>query len=312
MRLKLLLHNNDRTSFSYGYIQSLLRQYFDIVLWQENASYNQDHLLVVNSFKLHRYPPNFWHQRYLDQGYKVIVDNLWEIPSFVAERFPDDVGKCHVMQNTNWFWYNESLRYTALNLHTYKPTKTWQKLALMPMRVDRGHRRDLVIELSSVLDNLIWSLNSHGRQLPNDLPVDHPDYQRHFNPDWYDQTHFSIVAESQTDNPEMFITEKTFKPMAFYHPFVVMAQVGLLDYLHTQGFETFGNLFDETYDTITDYHTRLLAVTHAVKHYACVPYNTITQQKLEHNHNRFFDQTLVNTRFVKEIIDPIMEYVESL
>ena len=100
--------------------------------------------------------------------------------------------------------------------------------------------------------------------------------------------------------------------MAFYHPFVVMAQAGILNYLHTQGFETFSNLFDETYDTITDYHTRLLAVTDAVKRYNCVPYDALTQQKLEHNHNRFFDQTLVNTRFVKEIIDPIMEYVESL
>ena len=104
MRLKLLLHNNERTSFSHDHIQSVLQEYFDIVLWQPNISYDQDHLLVVDSFKLHRYPPNFWHQRYLDQGYKVIVDNLWEIPSFVAERFPDDVGKCHVMQNTNWFW----------------------------------------------------------------------------------------------------------------------------------------------------------------------------------------------------------------
>ena len=110
----------------------------------------------------------------------------------------------------------------------------------------------------------------------------------------------------------MFVTEKTFKPMAFYHPFVVMGQAGILNYLHTQGFETFNNLFDETYDTIADYYTRLLAVTDAVKHYTCVPYDEITQQKLAHNHNRFFDQTLVSTLFVKEIIDPIKEYVESL
>ena len=100
--------------------------------------------------------------------------------------------------------------------------------------------------------------------------------------------------------------------MAFYHPFVVMGQAGILNYLHTQGFETFSNLFDETYDTIADYYTRLVAVTDAVKHYACVPYDTITQQKLAHNRSRFFDQTLVKDRCVKEIINPIMEYVESL
>ena len=311
MPLKLLLHNNDRTSFSHGYIQSLLRQYFDIVLWQENARYDQDHLLVVDSFKLHRYPPNFWYQRYLDQGYKVIVDNLWEIPSFVAERFPDDVSKCHVMQNTNWFWYNESLQYTALNLHTYKPTKTWQKLALMPMRLDRGHRRELVVRLSGLLDQIIWSFNDHGRQLPGDLDPADPDYQRHFNPNWYDQTHFSIVAESQTSNPEMFVTEKTFKPMAFYHPFFVMAQAGLLNYLHIQGFETFDNIFDESYDQIDNYIPRVEAVINTIKNYKPAPYDTLTQQKLAHNHRRFFDQKLVQDRFIKEIIEPIIHYAES-
>ena len=312
MPLKLLLHNNDRNSFSHSHVQTQLRKHFDIVAWQPNTMYSRDHVLVVDSFKLHRVDPNYWYVSYLRDGYKVLVDNMWEIPNFIDTYFPSDDLGYHVMQNTNWFWYNESMMYSELGLDQYWPNKTYDCLALMPMRVARGHRRDLVIELSSVLDNLIWSLNSHGRQLPDDLPQDHPDYQRHFNPAWYDRTHFSIVAESQTDNPEMFITEKTFKPMAFYHPYVVMAQAGVLNYLRTQGFETFNNLFDETYDTITDYYPRLLAVTDAVKRYACVPYDAITHQKLAHNHNRFFDQKLVQDRFVKEIINPIMEYAESL
>jgi hypothetical protein len=311
MRLKLLLHNDDRNSFSHDHIQCLLKKHFDLVLWQPTVKYNRDHVLVVDSFKLHRYPPNFWHQRYLDQGYKVIVDNLWEIPSFVAERFPDDVDQCHVMQNTNWFWYNESIMYTAQGLDSYVPNRTYEKLAFMPMRLDRGHRRELVVRLSSVLDQLVWSFNAHGRHLPGDLDPAHEKYQRHFNSDWYNQTHFSIVAESQVDNPEMFVTEKTFKPMAFYHPFVVMGQAGLLDYLHTQGFETFDNLFDESYDQIHNYLARVEAVINTIKNYNCKPYDKLTQQKIAHNHNRFFDQTIVHDRFVKEIVEPIIHYAES-
>ena len=311
MRLKLLLHDDDRHSFSHEHVQSLLNRYFDIVVWQPKTHYDRDHILVVDSFKLKRNPPNFWYQQYMSKGYCVIVDNMWEIASFVAERFPDNVDTCHVMQNTNWFWYNESLQYTAHGLNTYVPDKTYKKLAFMPMRVDRGHRRELVIQLSALLDQLIWSYNAYGRQLPGDVPPEHKNYQRHFNSDWYNQTHFSIVAESQVDNPEMFVTEKTFKPMAFYHPFVVMAQAGLLDYLHTQGFETFENLFDESYDTVTDWMSRLKAVIGTIKHYVCEPYDKLTQQKIAHNHNRFFDQVLVHDRFVKEIIEPIIHYAES-
>lgn len=311
MRLKLLLHNDDRHSFSHEHIKSLLSKYFDIVIWQPKTHYDRDHILVVDSFKLKRNPPNFWYQQYLSRGYCVIVDNMWEIASFVAERFPDDVSTCHVMQNTNWFWYNESLQYTAQGLNTYHPAKTYQKIAFMSMRVDRGHRRELVVRLSGSLDQMIWSFNSHGRQLPGDLPMDHPNYQRHFNPAWYDQTHFSIVAESQVDNPEMFVTEKTFKPMAFHHPFVVVAQAGLLDYLHTQGFETFENLFDESYDQIDNYLTRIEAVVKTIKNYTLIPYDKLTQQKIAHNHNRFFNQAVVHDRFVKEIVEPIIHYAES-
>ncbi len=99
--------------------------------------------------------------------------------------------------------------------------------------------------------------------------------------------------------------------MAFCHPFVVVAQSGLLDYLHTQGFETFENLFDESYDTITDWMTRLQAVVNTIKNYTCQPYDKLTQQKIAHNHRRFFDQTLVQDRFIKEIIEPIIHYAES-
>ena len=311
MKLKLLLHNDDRNSFSHEHVQSLLNKYFDIVIWQPNTHYDRDHILVVDSFKLKRTPPNFWYQQYLARRYRVIVDNMWEIASFVAERFPDDVSTCHVMQNTNWFWYNESLQYTVQGLNTYVPDKTYEKLAFMPMRVDRGHRRELTIRLSGLLDQMIWSYNAYGRQLPGDLDPAHRNYQRHFNPAWYDHTHFSIVAESQVNNPEMFVTEKTFKPMAFWHPFVIMGQQGLLNYLHTQGFETFDNLFDESYDQEPDWMDRLKAVVDTIKNYISEPYDKLTQQKIAHNHNRFFDQALVHDRFVKEIIEPIIHYAES-
>ena len=311
MKPKLLLHNDDRHSFSHDHIQSVLRDYFDIVIWQPGVHYSRDHVLVVDSFKLKRSPPNFWYQQYQQRGYKIVVDNMWEIASFVAERFPDDVSGCHVMQNTNWFWYNESIQYMAQGLSTYQPLKTWQRLAFMPMRVDRGHRRELAVRLSGMLDQMIWSFNAHGRQLPGDLDPDHENYQRHFNPAWYDHTHFSIVAESQTDNPEMFVTEKTFKPMAFRHPFVVVAQAGVLDYLHTQGFETFDNLFDESYDTIPNTLERIQAVVHTIKNYKPEPYDKLTYQKINHNHHHFFDQALVRDRFVKEIVEPIIHYAES-
>ena len=311
-RIKLLLNNNDPTSFSKDHMRALLSQHFDIEIYSPDNTYDKANtVLAVNSFKLGSANPDYWYREFLDQGYKVIVDNMWEIESFLPDHYPDYTGDSLVLQLPNWFWYNESIWYDYLGYQSYVPAKTYQKRALMPMRVDRSHRREMVIALCGNLDQLIWSYTVHGRSLPDDLPQEHPDYQRYFNPAWYDDTHFSIVVETVIDNPDIFVTEKTFKPMAFHHPFVVMAQAGHLKYLQQQGFETYSNLFDERYDAINDWHLRLQAVVDTIKNYTLEPYDKLTQQKITHNHERFYNLDLVKSRLVAELIDPIYDYAES-
>jgi hypothetical protein len=311
-RIKLLLNNNDPTSFSKDHMRGLLDRYFDIEIYQSGRTYDKTTtILAVNSFKLGYPNPDFWYREFLEQGYKVIVDNMWEIESFLPDHFTDWTGNCFVAQLPNWFWYNEAIWYDYLGYRSYEPARTYQHRALMPMRVDRSHRREMVIELCGVLDHMIWSYNAHGRSLPDDLPVDHPDYQRYFNPAWYNNTHFSVVVESQVDNLTIFVTEKTFKPMAFQHPFVIMAQAGHLNYLRSQGFETYSNLFDESYDTIPNWLMRLKAVTSTIKNFDLQPYDKLTQQKIAHNYTRFYDLDLVESRLVTELINPIYDYAES-
>jgi hypothetical protein len=112
------------------------------------------------------------------------------------------------------------------------------------------------------------------------------------------------------------ISEKSFKPMAFYHPFIAYGSEGTLRYLHREGFETFPELFDESYDDILDDQERFTAVTRSV-FTAVEQYRTgaldcsIVQQKLQHNHDRLFDLALVKQRFYNEIITPVLEYANA-
>jgi hypothetical protein len=289
-------------------LQRLANPYFDIVTWQEGVNYSRnDHVLVVNALK--DCNSSYWYRPYLNDSYKIVLDNLYESPQMM-HTFPDPVENCFVLQNQNWFWYSES-GMNKVEWRNYRPAKTYQKLALLPMRQRRQHRDALLVHLAEILDQLIWSYTSHGRTLPNDNVIDSVNFQRHFNPEWYDNTYFSIVAETLVDAPEIFVTEKTFKPMAFYHPFVVMAQAGHLKYLRDMGFETFDNLFDESYDNINNLTERLTALVTTVKNFNPVPYDQLTLQKLEHNHNRFYDQSLTDSRVINEIINPMIAYAES-
>ena len=90
------------------------------------------------------------------------------------------------------------------------------------------------------------------------------------------------------------ITEKTFKAIALEMPFVLVAPAGSLEYMRSYGFKTFGNIFDESYDTETNDVHRIERVTKLLKdldsltikermeiHRACLPI-------VEHNYDHFY------------------------
>jgi hypothetical protein len=90
------------------------------------------------------------------------------------------------------------------------------------------------------------------------------------------------------------ITEKTFKAIALEMPFVMVAPAGSLAYLREYGFQTFGDIFDESYDEETNDIQRVEKVVKLLKdldnlsvrerqqiHRACLP-------RVEHNYNHFY------------------------
>jgi hypothetical protein len=311
-KLNLLFNNDDSNAFSHPHMRELLLKHFNILIHQPDTEYNKaDTILVVNAYKLENPLASYWYKPYYEQGFKIVVDNLWEHKEFYVKLFPEPLDNCFLAYNPNWFWYSESIWYEYLGYKSYTPNKNIQKLALMPMRINRQHRMEMVVRFAEILDELIWSYSSFGRSLPGDLPTSHIDYQRYFNPNWYDSTYFSIVAESQFMPGDIFVTEKTFKPMAFYHPMIIMAQPGHLKYIKSQGFETFENLFDESYDNIEDWVTRIELILTNVKNFQKEPYSDLTKEKLAHNHNLFYNSTLVESKIVNELINPIIEYAET-
>ena len=76
------------------------------------------------------------------------------------------------------------------------------------------------------------------------------------NPQAYVDSYFSVVTETIFDYPHTFRTEKIWKPMIMCHPFVVAANRGYYRDLRAVGFQTFGSLIDESFDSIDDPQTR--------------------------------------------------------
>lgn len=117
----------------------------------------------------------------------------------------------------------------------------------------------------------------------------------------YNQTAYSIIAETNFDNRITFFTEKIAKPIVGRRLFVVFTGWKFLEELRKLGFKTFDSVIDESYDQIEDNVKRYAKAFEQVE-YLCTldqrdVYNKI-KDIVDHNYNMLmntdWDQTMSN------------------
>jgi hypothetical protein len=89
----------------------------------------------------------------------------------------------------------------------------------------------------------------------------------------YAHTGMEIVLETLFDDTRWHLTEKSLRPIACGRPFILAATPGSLAYLRSYGFETFGNLIDESYDQILDPGERLQCITTEMSRISKLPHD---------------------------------------
>jgi len=304
MKINLVLSKSNWTSFHQIAFIHVIQDYFNIVYVEDQIPDKHNSILVSNLTQ------DRWYHDLHQQGYKLLIDLMWGGHEF-------DIPDAFLLKTNNWFWYHEALLYFRKGYDQYIPNRNYIKKALMPMGLRKESHDLLFDQVTNYLDDFVYSyIDRLGRYLPNDAPANFygstTQNQRYFNPEWYDDTYFSLVSETRVDShSELHITEKTFKPIAFYHPFLIWGQPKVLEHLISLGFETYDNLFDESYDLEFDKVKRLNKVLDNIKSFKYVEFDSITNQKAEHNHQLFFNIGTVKVRVKKEIVDPIREFFEK-
>jgi len=72
----------------------------------------------------------------------------------------------------------------------------------------------------------------------------------------YPNFKIEIVVETDPNN-KYWLTEKTWKCLYTKKPFLLLAEAGTLELLHSIGFRTFDGIFDESYDKETSLYRRI-------------------------------------------------------
>jgi hypothetical protein len=273
-------------------------------------------------------------QTQLDQGYRIIYDNKGENQRpndpliNVCAKYPGQVlwlasGIQHKMPNgikfvdvPVWDWLVSQFNFAPQR--NYVPAPTYLNRFLMLLRVQRTARDDLFAQVQPLLSNALYSYRSRGiHHLPNDMPDEDLASQQFLNPEWYNNTCVSLVSETLVSEKlvgsvPVALSEKTYKPLAMCHPYIFWAQPYSLQFLKKYGFESFPELWDESYDLEENYLTRLCMVIKNLKDFDVDDIkSTIVQEKLKYNQQRFWDTTVTKKLTQTDVIDPIMEFVNA-
>jgi len=83
---------------------------------------------------------------------------------------------------------------------------------------------------------------------------------------FYKDIFCDVVTESRFAQPTPNYSEKTHQPMFYKKPFILMAPPGTLKYLHEQGYQTFSDYWDESYDLCEDHEERLYKIFEVIKY----------------------------------------------
>jgi hypothetical protein len=118
----------------------------------------------------------------------------------------------------------------------------------------------------------------------------------------YNQTAYSLIAETNFEDHFSFYTEKTAKPILAKRLFVALAGRYFLRNLRGLGFKTFDGIIDESYDTEIAFHTRMSQALDQIEYLMTRPQEEILAQVQPICDHNFM--TMYNTDWYEDVFKP--------
>jgi hypothetical protein len=159
--------------------------------------------------------------------------------------------------------------------------------------LDPAISNDIFLKMQEFLNNAPYILDFDANTIGEWLN------QRLLIPEHYLNSYFTFVTETTFEDCSkenvLFVTEKVYQPILQFHPFIVSAGTGFLDHMRQHGYETFPELFDESYDQESNLKLRTKIILDNIERVCNMPveelhkiyYSDNFQNKLVKNRNLF-------------------------
>ena len=321
MKPKLVCIGETFLNGQSGHHLPLFSKYFDISNYDHTVTYDSKTTFI------YRHDEARHKVKQYEGISKFIADGIWEMNFFCDSNFGDDTlglicngysSHDRVLSVPKWFWFEEhySQQHKKALIKDMPFEHPKSKTFLMQIGDAKPPRTKLFSLLNerNLLDNATYSFLAQGIGLEgpvNDYDPNVPPFpQRAYRPEWYNETHFTLVPECMQEIVDgqyysVFITEKTMKPIMYGHPFIILGDKHTLEVLEIWGFQTFPELFNQKYDREKYDDKRITMVVDQVGKFKPAD----VKEKVLHNFKRFWDRDLVEKLITAEMIIPIKQFI---
>jgi len=294
--------------------------------------YNNIHLLFVNGWDLYNDTLYTDLNKEIHQGVyeysRCLTINHNRIHFYVCNIAVIEKIKSYFSRSSVLYYniyFNRILeRRQQTGFEKYIPCNTQRKKHFLCLNnYNKAHRTDIVSYIkNNHSDKFIYSYlkpDDENIHLKNILDVEHnmstiTDWQDSISPEYIDSTYLYIATEtfginkftvynysgpdeSVYQHHDGWISEKTLKSAYNMQPVMILGPAGSLATFKSLGFKTFPEIFNETYDSITDYDNRFKAVKDNIDRLTSMSIEEIhqlyhsksVQEKLMHNRELFED-----------------------
>lgn len=162
---------------------------------------------------------------------------------------------------------NDILNFGHVSLGESDDHQSWQSILPELYKITSRH-----IKFNSLLkqnENKILSIPKLYLDTPDLVSPRHYisnlDIDNNITDNLYKQTMISVVTETLYFEEGRFLSEKTFKPIAYQHPFILIAKPKSLELLKELGYKTFSPYIDESYDSENNPLIRLQLIMEELK-----------------------------------------------
>jgi hypothetical protein len=141
-----------------------------------------------------------------------------------------------------YLWKHDLLEDGINSMNSFEHINTYY--------MDRTMDKNEYDQLIPLLPMLPPSTESNDKELQDFAHDDSGKYQMRFNEDLALDTWVTVISEASLGEDTCFISEKTFKFIAYGHPFIIAGNRYSLKYLKELGYKTFSPFIDESYDEL--------------------------------------------------------------